>query len=298
MENGAPPDTGRHLRPFRLQLPGRGVCAEVSASTASCSPSHRPKRVFPWLATASCDTVLTRSHLPLYVPPCLALAQLGVQVCVQLLADEGCQVRVSMADSTTALQAHCRHTAGGSVSTGRPVSCWGSQAWCLPPRQEVAVLSARFQEKPLFCPGAAGGGRRAAWESKLSVRRALPLEPVLQILLCISLSLLLTGHLPHNELHHLPQGLICPWRKRPATASTKSVSLFSCDAPASFFTQSIPHMAPLGPTDTLTQDDFHARGLPWAPERLVASGPNHDHIHGLRALRALCAAPRLKSWLP
>lgn len=119
-------------------------------------------------------------------------------------------MRVWMADSTTALQAHCRHRAGGSVSTGRPASGWGSQAWCLPPLLQVAVPRARVQERPLFCPGAAGGGRRAVWESKLPVWRALPLEPVLQILLCVSLALLLTGHLPHNELHHLPQGLICP----------------------------------------------------------------------------------------
>lgn len=192
--------------------------------------------------------------------PCPALAQEGVQVYTEVLTEKRCWVFLLLTDSTdstAALRAHCRHTVGGGVSTGRPLSCWGSQAWCLLRLQEVAVLRARFQEKPFFCPGAAGGGRRAVWESKLPVRRALPLEPALQILLCISLSLLLTGHLLHNALHHLPQGLFCHWSKPPATTRTKPVSLFSCDTPASSLTQPIPHTAPFGPTATLMQDDFH-----------------------------------------
>lgn len=52
------------------QLVGRVVCAEVSSSAASCSPSHRPKRVFPWLAMASYDMVLTGAHTT--YPCCLA----------------------------------------------------------------------------------------------------------------------------------------------------------------------------------------------------------------------------------
>ena len=177
-------------------------------------------------------------------------------------------------DSTAALRARCRHTVGGGVSTGRPLSCWGSQAWCLLRLQEVAVLRARFQEKPFFCPGAAGGGRRAVWETKLPVRRALPLEPALQILLCISLSLLLTGHLLHNALHHLPQGLFCHWSKPPATTRTKPVSLFSCDTPASSLTQ-------LQPQPDQEDDGGAGRGRGGATQSLLGqrSFPKTVSIH-------------------
>lgn len=119
---------------------------------------------------------------------------------------------------------------------------------------------ARKSASLLRCCGEREGGH-CGRGSTARVWRDLPLELVLQIRLVIPLPPALAGDLPQDARHHLPQGLVCPWGKAPATARTKSLSPFSCDPPASSRTQPHTYVAPFGPTAPLRQEEFQAPAL-------------------------------------
>ena len=110
------------------------------------------------------------------------------------------------------------------MSTGRPLCSRGSQPGCPPQPQKAALPRGQCQESACLprCCGEREEGQRGTGDAA-RVWRDLPLELVLQIPLVIPLPPALAGDLPQDARHHLPQGLVCPWGKAPATARTKSL---------------------------------------------------------------------------
>ena len=121
---------------------GRGVCSEASSSRAGCSPWHEDHQENAFLHSR----YRSPGHLP--VLTCSALAQQGVQAGDPLAKAVGSSVPLLPTDSTAALPAHCKHTAGrGGVSTWRVLpdrapeqaACWG----CRRPVPGKTPLSSR-----------------------------------------------------------------------------------------------------------------------------------------------------------
>lgn len=121
---------------------GRGVCCEASRSTAGCSPCHEVHQ-----ENASLHShYRSPGHLPSLTSS--ASAQRGVQAGDPFAKAVGSSVPLLLTDSTAALPAHCKHTAGrGGVSTWRALPdgapkqavCWG----CRRPVPGKAPLSSR-----------------------------------------------------------------------------------------------------------------------------------------------------------